>query len=111
MRKLLVIAAVLWSSCFGAINIASVADVSGDGASHQIASSGTARWVQIVARSTNASVVIVGDSAITTTRGVPIAPGGGFMFPASQNSNDPYPLSSIYYLAQTGDKVSILWAK
>lgn len=101
----------------------SIATITGDGAKHQIASSGQARWVQVVAKGPSASTipnvsdVIVGDSAITTNRGLALAPGSGFMFPpitippGGVANQYLYDLSAIYYLVATNDHITILWAK
>ena len=94
------------------VTITSTADISGDGAVHQFASGGAARWVQFVCPSTNTSAVRIGDSTISTSKGVPCAPGGALLLPALPMTDSPassplYDLSSIYYLIQSGDKLSI----
>ena len=85
-----------------------ITDISGTGAAVVIAASGTARTVTIMALSTNTSTVRVGDASISTTRGFPIAPGNGAYYPESPGTGR-YPLNSIYYLVQVGDKISIAY--
>jgi hypothetical protein len=85
------------------------ADISGDAAAHAIGT-GAAKWIQIVAPSTNVSAVRWGDSNITTSRGGIIAPGGGQMLPFRPRVEDRYDLSKVFYLVASGDKVSITWA-
>jgi hypothetical protein len=85
------------------------ADISGDGANHQIASSGICVSIQFIAPNTNSNVVRVGDSSISATQGAPIAPGAGLYLPKmGTTANDRYPLSIWYYRIAVGDKLSIL---
>lgn len=95
-------------------SIVTIADISGDGAAHAIGTGG-AQWIQFIAPSGNSSVVRVGDSSITTSRGVPVAAGGGMFMPTIPPKSDSidrsYDLSTIYYLVQSGDKLSIVYSK
>jgi hypothetical protein len=84
-------------------------DIAGDGTPHAIGT-GAAKWIQIVAPSTNVSAVRWGDSSISNTRGGTIAPGGGQMLPFRPMTSDRYDLSQVYYRVAVGDKVSITWA-
>jgi len=101
----------------GAIALSSVADLTGDGSTHAVAASGTARWVVVLAATSNTANVRVGDSTVSSTRGASILPGGSFMFPAmpsapKMNTADQYySLSGVYYYAAVGDKVSVVWGK
>ena len=102
----------------GSVTVASIADMTGDGAAHAIQSSvTTARWVVVLASSSNTSTARTGDSSISASQGAPILPGGSFMYPAipsapgMRNADQYYDVSAIYYLATTGDKVSVLWGK
>src|SRR4051812_7204438 len=65
--------------------ITTPARVTGDAAAHALATTGTARWVLIVAEAGNASPVRCGDSNVSSTRGVPIyassTSGGGYQIP------------------------------
>lgn len=82
------------------------ADITGTNARVQLAESGTARWVQVVADPANSSAVRVGDYAVSATRGVRVAPGGGFLFPPQAQ---PYELRYIYLYIATDDRVSVVW--
>lgn len=114
---LLVLVVLALSAQTGLVVPTTLADITGDAAAHKVASSGTARWVQFIAASGNAAVVRVGDSNVSTTRGLPIAAGAGQMFPMlngdqrSSVNQQYYDLSTIYYVAAIGDKVSIVWVK
>ena len=98
---------------FALVTITSTADIAGDGASHAIATSGAARWIQFVCPSTNTSAVRIGDSTVSTSIGIPCAPGGAMLFPALPSSPADgitapvYDLSKVFYLIQSGDKLSI----
>lgn len=81
-------------------------EITGTGVAVQIASSGTARWVQVIADAANTAAVRTGDSTVNSTSGAKIAPGGGFMRPPQ---GALYGLQSIYVFVATGDKVSVLW--
>ena len=89
-----------------ALAIASRTEITGTGAAVQVASSGAARWVQVIADPGNTSSVRVGDSTVNTTSGAKVAAGGGLLLPY-QNAN--YTLASIYVYVANGDKVSVLW--
>lgn len=102
--------------CAFATTIVPLADISGSGTAQRL--SGTAGavalWVQIVAPSTNSSVVRVGDSTVSSTSGILVAPGGGFFLPALTQTPGivtRYDLSTIYVLVQSGDKVSAGYGK
>lgn len=86
--------------------VGTTTDITGSGAAVQIASSGTARWVQIIADPGNANPIRVGDAQVSSTRGARIAAGGGLMLPPQGQS---YGLQYIYVYAASGDKVSVLW--
>jgi hypothetical protein len=87
-----------------------LADITGDGAVHAIAAGGSARWIVFVALSTNVSTVRLGDSNITTTRGVPVPPGQSFSILES-TSTFRHSLSGWNYLIQSGDKLSITYGQ
>lgn len=78
---------------------------------------GTARWIQIICPAANSAVVRLGDVNISATQGLPIAAGGGMLYPPLpanpiiRGSNQLYDLSTLYYRAASGDKVSIVWSK
>jgi len=115
MRQLLILLCCLALACSAMVTPVTIADISGDGAIHQIAATGGASWIQFVAPVSNANAARVGDANITTSRGVPIAAGGALFFPplAADTRNDQtdrrYALSTVYYLVQSGDKLSITY--
>jgi hypothetical protein len=86
-------------------------DIAGTGSPVNLASSGAARWCQLVAPAGNASVVRWGDSTITTSRGSIIAAGGGQFVPPMVGTNPPggsaiFQLANVYVLVQIGDSLS-----
>jgi hypothetical protein len=85
-------------------------DITGDGAVHAIASTGSARWIIFAALSTNSSVIRLGDSNITTSRGVPVPPGQSFSVFES-TSTFRHSLAGWDYLIQSGDKLSITYGQ
>ena len=115
MKRLLICLATLWLSCFAAVSITSISDVSGDGAAHPIATSGSAYWIQLRAPSTNSSTVRWGSSSVSASNGNEIAAGGSQFLPIVAGANggaaEYYSLSGIYYLIQAGDKLEIVYAK
>lgn len=94
-----------------------IAEVTGAGAAVQFATAGRARWVQVIALSTNGAVIRCGDSNVSSTRGLPVAAGGGFMFPAitvdtrESTAQHFYDLSSLYCYVANGDKIDIAYAQ
>lgn len=97
------------------IVVTSAAQVTGTGTAVQIATSGTARWVQVVAITGNSATVNCGDSLVSATRGIPIAAGGGFMFPTiAPDSRQAvqqryYDLSKLYCYIGNSDKANFVW--
>jgi hypothetical protein len=90
------------------VAVSVAADITGDGSAHAITSSGTARWVLIIAHSTNSATARCGASTTSSTRGFPIAAGGGLMLPPALNQ-DFFPLAQVYCYAANGDKLSVGW--
>ena len=91
----------------------SMADVTGDGAKHQFTTAITgARWIQFICAAGNSGTAVrIGDVNISATRGDTCAAGGGVFVPEPVTSPRTYDLSTWYYLAQSGDKVSITYGK
>ena len=97
-----------------------LADIAGDGTAHAIASSGSARSITFVSLSSNSTAncnasatsgcVRVGDSSVSTTRGIPLAPGQGYGLLESSGAAR-YQLSAWFYVVQTGDKISISYVQ
>lgn len=99
-----------------------LADIAGDGAAHAIATSGSAIYVSVTASPANATTTCgtssiagcarVGDASTSTSRGQWLVPGAGKFYPMINPFNaSPYPLSTIFYLAQSGDKVTICYVQ
>ena len=99
----------------GQIGITTLATITGDAATHQLQTSGSARWVQFITASGNAAAMRIGSSNTSSTRGLPIAAGGGFMLPpipkdsTESGGSQLYDLSKIYYYLATSDTVSVAW--
>lgn len=92
-----------------AIVVSTQGDVTLTGAGTPIAiGSGTSRWVDVIALTTNSAAVRCGNSTVSSTRGVPIAAGGAYRFPASPNQNLYYDLSSLYCAGANGDKFALV---
>jgi hypothetical protein len=97
-----------------------IADISGDGAVHQIASSGTAISITFEAPAGNSTTsctgntltgcVRIGDASISTSRGTYLTPGSTATLP-EPGGTTRYKLSEWYYLVQTGDKLVINYVK
>ena len=86
------------------------ADVSGDGVAHTLASLfgiNSAKWVQGAAVSVGSTAARIGDSNVSTSRGIPIPAGGGQLLPPIAEISSFYDLTLLYYLVQTGDTVSL----
>lgn len=93
--------------------ITTPARVTGDAATHKLATTGTARWVLVVAEAGNTDPVRCGDSNVSATRGIPIyatsTAGGGVMLPPATVSQTFMALNNVYCYASTGDKFSWAW--
>lgn len=92
-------------------------EATGDAATHQFATSGSCRAIQIIVPVGNSAVIRLGDSTTSVSKGIPMAAGSGlFLAPLTTNAkqgNDQvyYSLSDLYYYAATGDKVNFLCFK
>lgn len=102
LRKLLVLKLCLLTLLFG---VATLPDITMTGSAIQLASSGTAWWVQVKANASNTGVIRVGDANVSATRGADLAAGAAFLFPYR---GDPYALSGLYVFGSASDKVSVL---
>jgi hypothetical protein len=98
------------------VKLCSLPDLIGNGQIQPLYGSGTARWVQVFAPSTNSSPVRIGDSLISDSRGIPIFPGGSWLFPAmpagdARNSVQDclYSLKDMFCLVAQGDKLSCVY--
>ncbi len=100
----------------GLVAITSTAQVTGSGASFQLAASGTARWIQVLAATGNSGTVNCGGSNVSTTIGVLIPAGAGMFFPPMPfdsrlaTNQSYYSLANVYCYVANGDKVNFVWA-
>ena len=111
-----------------AIAPTTIADVSGNGTASAVgtAPSGAtpgqlAHWITIQAAPTNSVTACstatytgcprVGDANISTTQGIYLLPSTTLTFPADDNVIPQYQLWTIYYLVQSGDKITITYSK
>ena len=93
----------------------SLPDFAGTGSRVTLASSGitgTVRFCQLIAPAGNTGVVQVGDSLITTSRGMRMAPGSGMFLPpgpSTSQSGGGYVLNLAqqYVLIQSGDVLTV----
>ena len=88
-----------------------IADYTGDGAVHTLASiTGvrSARWFSVQAVSVGGTAARVGSASITSTRGGVVSGGASFFMPPVGGGQDLYDLTLWYLLVQTGDTVAIL---
>ena len=94
------------------VAVSSAADITGDGAAHTLqATKTTARWVVVIAATTNTAAVRLGGSGVSVSQGAAVAAGGGFMYPPMPNLNTQYDLSTLYYYAAVGDKLTLVWGR
>jgi hypothetical protein len=99
----------------GLIVVTGNADITGTAAAVQASSSGTARWVQVIALTGNSAVIRCGGSTVSATVGTPVAAGGGLFYPvmavdSRQAVNQHYyNLAGIYCYVGSGDKVNFSW--
>jgi hypothetical protein len=104
MLALAICAVVLYAQP-GTGAFSSVPDITGTGATVQIATSGQARWCQLQSPGTNSSTDIRwGDSNVGASRGSGIAAGGGQMVPFQTQL---YSLSALYAYIPNGDKLRV----
>lgn len=85
------------------------ADVTGDGVAHTFASLfgiNSAKWIQGNAVSIASTAARIGDSNVSSTRGIPVPAGGGDLVPPIAEISSFYDLTLIYYLVQSNDHVS-----
>src|SRR5258708_6774484 len=85
--------------------------ITGNNTAQTISTTNTsgAHWVQFVAPAANSGTSRVGDTTVTSTIGIPLAPGSGMMFPAFQ-SGGTYSLGQLKAYVATGDTLSVTWA-
>jgi|GEM_PF-5754579 len=86
-------------------NISTLATITGSGVAVPIGA-GSARsfWVQCIAPATNSANVMFGDSTVTATRGLPIAPGAGYSTPTCEHCI--YSPSTTWVYVASGDTIA-----
>ncbi len=101
--------------------ITAPAEMTGTGAAVQLNASEVARWIQFVAPLSNSTTHCsvtdisacprVGDVNVSATRGIPLAPGAGYLLPPLPSGQPGYSTAQVYVWIATGDKVDVSWAK
>lgn len=106
MFKRIILLMILLAAILPALN--SFPDIVGNGSAIQLASSGSARWIMIVADANNVNPVRVGGPNVSSSVGAKLAPGYGMLMPEHSRGND-YQMKDVYILASSGDVVSVVW--
>ena len=104
-QRLFLLALLFCGVLPSAIN--TLADISGSSTTVQLSTSPNTvcKWIQVIAPPGNANAVRFGDSTTSPTKGLPIAPGGGYNTPSCDTC--VYPLSAAYVYVVSGDKASV----
>ena len=92
------------------MSVYTIPEIAGDGNTHVITPSDTARLIQFIAPAGNTNVVRIGDSTTTSSKGLPLAPGSGFTLPIPP-LQIMWGTATIYYNVQSGDKLDIMYAR
>jgi hypothetical protein len=114
MLRRFIAVAMLLGVAMAATVVTTISDIAGDGKAHQVAATGSARWIQFVAPAGNSLTVRIGDVNVSSTRGVPLAAGAGIFMPLvtdGTTSDKSYALNSLYYIVQSGDTLSITYGQ
>lgn len=116
LRRLAISILLISVLALSQMSVNTATDLACDGANHQLSTtSQLARWIQLVAPSTNAAVVRWGDVNISGSRGAEIAAGGGQYFPPASTvvggsaTSTYYDPSRIYYRCTSPDVLTITW--
>ena len=89
------------------ITLTTYPDLTGNGSTQQVQSSGMCRWVLFVPLKANSAVTRIGDINVGVSRGIPVDEGGGMLPPVPTDVNYRYALSSLYFYGSSGDKLSV----
>lgn len=82
----------------------------GDAAAHALSSVPlNAKWVQLLAPSTNASDCRVGGAEVDSTTGFPLVKGSAQLLPSIAEISAYYDLSSIKYYLAASDVLEVLY--
>jgi hypothetical protein len=113
---LLLVCAVACLAQSGTVTVTPLPDVVGASTTTQLASSGSCKFVIIIAWPTNTGTVRVGDSTTTSSKGATLPPGSGLMLPALpsflgqvSSGQQSYDMTKIYFWIATSDKISVLY--
>ena len=87
------------------VTLSDQADITGDGSSHALGTSGFPRIVILNCPSTNSAAIRIGASTVSSSRGLACAPGGTLTLPFVSYG---WRLSTVYYLAGVGDKLQVV---
>lgn len=122
MKRILLLFALATFVSQASIRIVTLADIAGDAAAHAVVAIGFAHWISVSAAPENTTTncgssahtacVFTGDSNISTSRGQWIVPGGSFLYApvyGATQANFEYDLTTVYYLAPVGAKVTITY--
>ena|ERR1700679_1352906 len=101
------------------ITVIPLPDITATGVAQRFSSTVTGQvaiWVEVVCPSGNAATVRLGSTTVApnASTGVPCAPGGTQFYPVVNVSPGVfarYDLSTLQFLGQAGDKVSITYAQ
>lgn len=92
------------------MTIKTIADISGDNAAHQISTDVYAK-ARFVSFTVTGGVARIGDSNVSSSRGVAMAQNATYTLPTdgAENGFDGYALSQIYAYVPTGSTLSITY--
>lgn len=93
------------------VQLTSSATIAGTSATVALPSSDAPYWVQFIAPASNSGTATCGDSAVTSSRGLPLVPGSGQMLPVLPGGIKYNSLSTMFCYVQTGDTLIVTWAK
>jgi hypothetical protein len=90
-------------------NLINGACISGASSTVQLSTNTTARakFIQIIAPAANSGIVYFGDSTTSSSKGLPIAAGGGYNTPTCDSCL--YTLAAHYAYVATGDTACWAW--
>ncbi len=92
------------------VTIHPLPDINGSGATVQVSTSiARVYWLQVIPDSNNMNPVLFGDSTTSSSIGLPLAAGSGYLTPII--SGQTYPLNQFYVYVSMGDKVHFSYAQ
>jgi hypothetical protein len=106
--RLVLNSAIYWYNPF--MQLHSVADVTMTGSAVQLSTTvQLVKWFTVTGVTISSAAARLGDSAVTTTRGIPIAANGVFTSPAIATESEVYDLSQVYAIGTNNDKLSVVY--